>query len=182
MSEPQVPAWDFDTCSLIARLAHHGQQDKGGAPYIHHPAYVAYKAVSLAKERGWSEEDIHVVRQVAWLHDVIEDSRFTAAMLQDLGCPMSVLGPVMILTKPDLIKITPESTKDDHDFNRRTLEKYYFRITQDPITHLVKEADIWHNSRPERLALLSNGDQARLTVKYTKACKALGLDREKVMG
>jgi hypothetical protein len=54
--------------------------------------------------------------------------------------------------------------------------RYYERIKADEIALLVKEADIEHNTHPDRMAVLSPSTQKRLTRKYAKAIKALGLD------
>ncbi len=47
----------------IAAAAHKGQVDKAGKPYIEHPAHVA------ASVQG------DAAKAVAWLHDVVEDTR-----------------------------------------------------------------------------------------------------------
>lgn len=166
----RYPIWDYDTASSIARLAHHGQTDKSGAPYIHHPAYVAYKAVQLAALRGFSPEDILLVRQIAWLHDVPEDTRFTHEMLGSLGMPVSVSVPLRLLDRG-------WEWRKDGDVS------YYTRIGANRFAKVVKEADLWHNCRPERLALLDQQTQLRLEAKYFKACDMLGIiDKDAVFG
>lgn len=156
------PVWDRTAARDLARLAHHGQRDKTGAPYIRHPEAVAALTARTALRRGWSAEDVDLAIQVAWLHDVIEDTRLHAGLLQSIGVPMDVLGPVMSLTRPS-------------GGTERTTERYYRRIAEEPIALLVKECDIEHNLAPERLALLDEETQARLRRKYAKAREALGL-------
>lgn len=57
----------------IARQAHVGQVDKGGADYIGHPLRVM--------EMGRTEEE----KIVGVLHDVVEDSDWTFEMLEEEG-------------------------------------------------------------------------------------------------
>lgn len=168
------PIWDTNAASALATLAHHGQPDKVGEQYRYHPAVVATKARALAFAWGMDDDEIEVVTQVAWLHDVIEDTKFTAGMLQDLGVPMDVLGPVMVLSRPTWMGRLSAAAKAEVE------AKYYQRITQDRIALLVKQADLWHNLRPERLAKLDETVRVRLRHKYLVACKALGLDFDKV--
>ena len=52
----------------IARKAHEGQSDKGGAPYITHPLRVM--------ERAGPEE----AKMAAVLHDVVEDTTVIIAL------------------------------------------------------------------------------------------------------
>lgn len=56
----------------IATVAHAGQVDKAGRPYITHPARVAARVAG----------DDHAVA-VAWLHDVVEDTTVTLADLRE---------------------------------------------------------------------------------------------------
>ena len=60
------------TAKLLATLAHRGQKDKAGRPYIEHVTRVASN-VSLKEEA------------VAWLHDAIEDEHFSYAELKECG-------------------------------------------------------------------------------------------------
>ena len=54
----------------IAYRAHHGQTDKAGLPYIHHPLHLA------------EQMDDEITCTVALLHDTVED---TAVTLEDLA-------------------------------------------------------------------------------------------------
>ena len=71
----------------IATEAHKGQFDKAGVDYIEHPIYVA------------SQVDTEEEKAVALLHDVIEDSPFTAEELLQAGLPETVVTAVQVLTK-----------------------------------------------------------------------------------
>ncbi|MFG5779999.1 guanosine-3',5'-bis(diphosphate) 3'-pyrophosphohydrolase [Comamonas sp. J-3] len=71
----------------IARIAHEGQYDKAGLPYIVHPAKV------MINVSGQLE------KMVAILHDVVEDSAFTLDDLREEGFPPEVVDAVDALTK-----------------------------------------------------------------------------------
>ncbi|MFK7789983.1 MAG: GTP pyrophosphokinase [Phycisphaeraceae bacterium] len=73
----------------IATQAHEGQFRRGGdVPYIEHPRAVVSR---VGKDR-----DAIVV---AWLHDVIEDSDYTAESLKEAGIPSLLVADVVLLTK-----------------------------------------------------------------------------------
>lgn len=137
-----------EIAKAIAMLAHRGQVDKGGAPYIDHPSRVAYSL------RGGDE--MHIA--AGWLHDVLEDSDITASDLTDCGVHPLVLGIVEALTRQ------PEVTASD----------YYKNIMQTWGARVVKLADVADNLDPKRLSLLDDATIARLTRKYAKARQLLG--------
>lgn len=133
----------------IARIAHRGQVDKGGSPYIEHPARVAE---AVAQDAGrWSAV------AAAWLHDVIEDSPFTDDDLDAFGVDAEVIHLVVLLTR------TPDVSADD----------YYGAIRGNFDARKVKRADVLDNLNPRRLAKLDDVTVARLTKKYAKALDAL---------
>ena len=63
----------------IAIDAHADQVDKAGAPYWHHPAFVA-DHVETSEEKA-----------VAWLHDVVEDADWTLEALLAEGIRSEVV-------------------------------------------------------------------------------------------
>lgn len=134
----------------IAVEAHRGQTDKLGVDYIEHP-----RAVS----RRVDAERPDLVA-AALLHDVIEDSEFTAADLLDRGIPQSVIDVVHKVTRRD------DQSPDD----------YYVEISRDPDATAVKLADLGENTDPRRMGQLPSETQAKLRAKYTKAFRALGRD------
>jgi len=71
----------------IASLAHAGQLDKGGEPYILHPLRVMMKL----KDRKQ--------RIVAVLHDVIEDTDITDQDLLDYGLGHELVNHILTLTR-----------------------------------------------------------------------------------
>lgn len=79
-----------DTINFI-KAAHAGQVDKGGVEYWKHPVSVMHRLGADASDE---------CKLVALLHDVIEDTEYTAEDLRRLGYPESVVASVERLTKP----------------------------------------------------------------------------------
>jgi (p)ppGpp synthase/HD superfamily hydrolase len=129
----------------IASLAHDGQIDKAGLPYIGHPRRVAARLTS-------GEE-----KAAALLHDVLEDTDLSVQDLLASGVPTSVVDAVIVLTKQPGEKHT-EAVR---------------RAARHPIARAVKAADIADNADPERLALLPADLQHRLRQKYADALEIL---------
>jgi (p)ppGpp synthase/HD superfamily hydrolase len=71
----------------IAKLAHENQFDKSGVDYINHPMYVASKL---------SDDEL---KAVAILHDVLEDSDYTAKYLITHFIPKDIVDAVVCMTK-----------------------------------------------------------------------------------
>ena len=69
----------------IATMAHEGQKRTDGSPYIKHPARVA----SAVEDR---------LKPIAWLHDVVEDTRVTLENLKAEGFPLYIIEAVDLLT------------------------------------------------------------------------------------
>ena len=131
----------------LAHLAHAGQVDKAGRPYIEHVARVAAAVAHYAEPE---------VQAVAWLHDVLEDCapNFRDELLHIR--PVDVFFAVRALTR-----------------GKFSDSAYYDRIRRDPLALAVKLADIADNSDESRLALLDEKTAARLRRKYAKAMAAL---------
>ena len=130
----------------IAYQAHHGQTDKAGLPYIHHPLHLA------------EQMDDEITCTVALLHDTVED---TAVTLEDLAreFPPEVVEAVTLLTHGE----------DVEYFD------YVRAIRKNPIAAQVKLADLRHNSDPSRSAHthIPPEDTARRREKYRKAMNIL---------
>jgi len=118
----------------IAAVAHAGQVDKGGEPYILHPI-----RVMLRMHPGPE-------RIVAVLHDVVEDSDVTLELLEAEGFSQEVLSAVDALTK--------RKGESRSDAARRA--------KQDPIALAVKLADNAENMDLSRMASPTGRDYARL--------------------
>ncbi len=129
----------------IARVAHAGQVDKSGQPYIDHPARVA------ARVRG-----DELLEAIAWLHDVVED---TDVQLVDLQAEF----PLEVVDAVDAITHRPGEPRAD----------YYARVGRNPLARQVKDADIDDNTDPARTALLDDATRSRLAAKYAAAREAL---------
>lgn len=103
----------------MAVLAHDGQTDKTGAPYIFHPLRVA---------STFSDEMLQVI---AVLHDLVEDTDTTLSDL-DARFPQAVVNAIEALTRR-----SEESYKE-----------FIERVARNPNARLVKIADIRDNLRP----------------------------------
>jgi len=103
---------------MISRMAHSGQfRWDGKTPYIVHPEAVA-KAMKTDDESD-----------VAWLHDVLEDTACTEFYLKKLGMSKKVIDAVKLMTKKK---------------NFSYLE-YILILKRNPIARNVKIADIRNN-------------------------------------
>lgn len=137
----------FNTLSdviALAEFAHRNQVDKAGLPYIEHPRRVL-KSVQ-------NQGALPYVQMAAILHDVIEDTPFTAEMLLALGVPEAAVKVVELLTRTPL-----------------NVDSYYDAIRADSAALMVKLADIDDNSQTWRLAYLPEDTQKRLISKYERA-------------
>ena len=130
----------------IATEAHRGQFDKAGIDYIEHPIYVA------------SQVDTEEEKAVALLHDVIEDSPFTAEELLLAGLLETVVTAVQIVSK-----------KKWQDY-----QTYLENVKSNPLARVVKLADLKHNSDLSRLETITDKDLKRLE-KYKKAINYLSM-------
>lgn len=135
-----------DVDDLAAR-AHTGQFDKIGVPYIEHVRAVA---------AGLAPFGDHLV-MAGLLHDIVEDTDFTAEALREHGVPGRVVEIVLAVTNE------PGTPYEDK----------LRQITADPGAVLVKIADNAHNAHPARAAQLPADKRTRLTEKYRRARQVL---------
>ena len=137
-----------------AYIAHHGQQDKSGVPYIFHPIHLAEQMTT---------EDTCVV---ALLHDVVEDTDTTIEDLRILGFTEAQLEAIELLThvgiSKDKLKTATREEKEADYF------AYVEQIKTNPIARAVKLADLAHNSDITRLKEPTLADELRYE-KYQKA-------------
>jgi (p)ppGpp synthase/HD superfamily hydrolase len=94
----------LERAKRLASVAHQGQKDSGGAPYINHPMRVATYVQITSAWCGLSAEEQQVATIAAWLHDVIEDTRhkavsITADSLLSRGFAQEVVEVVVLLTR-----------------------------------------------------------------------------------
>ncbi|MFI1312874.1 HD domain-containing protein [Streptomyces albidoflavus] len=132
---------------LLAERAHAGQVDKIGRPYIEHVRAVAAGLAPLGDE----------LVMAGLLHDVVEDTDWTAAKLLAAGVPTRVVEIVEAVTNQAGM----------------AYEEKIQRITADPEATLVKISDNAHNSHPGRAAQLPTDKRERLAAKYRAARAAL---------
>lgn len=142
-------AWAF------AKVAHQDQTDKAGLPYLRHVGGVVNRVEAMVGEDAPYCGD---VLQIAWLHDVIEDTPYDEDDLRREGFAPDVVKGVEMLSHPG----TSYSAWISHLAKTAPL----------PVI-LVKIADIEDNSDPERLALLDEPTRERLKAKYGAALPIL---------
>lgn len=109
----------IDIALQIAIKAHENQTDKDGEAYILHPLTVGLM--------GKTDEE----RMAGFLHDVLEDSDYTAEDLIDAGIPESVVNALKLLTHD---KSTPYM-----DYVQKVI------ASNNPVALKVKFNDLTHN-------------------------------------
>ena len=124
--------------------AHKNQLDKSGMPYVFHPFHLA--------EQMETEETV----VAALLHDVMEDTDYTAEDLKEMGFDGDILDALLLLTHQDGV--------DYMD--------YVKKIKSNPIARAVKLADLTHNSDLTRLDVVDEKALERKE-KYKKAIEFL---------
>lgn len=118
----------------IAAQAHQEQRDKAGAPYILHPMRMMLRMPS---------EETQIA---AILHDVVEDTPWTFAMLRAEGFSEAIIAALESLTHRD----------------GESYEAFIARACANPIARQVKQADLEDNMDMRRLASLTAADLQRL--------------------
>lgn len=118
----------------LAEKAHQGQVDKGGHPYIGHPKRVMENCET-------TEEKI-----VAMLHDVMEDTDYTADDLRKEGFSEEIITTLFCLT---------------HQEGEGYME-YIERICENSLAVRVKYADLQDNMDLSRIPDPTEKDLARL--------------------
>ena len=136
----------------IMKMAHNGQFDKGGKDYYLHPLRVAQEAKRLLH----TEYDKFIGECVALLHDVIEDSNFTADDLVNEKFELDIVSRVVCMTRHD----------------GESYMNYIKRIGEDNICRIIKMCDLKDNMDITRLDKIKDEDLDRIK-KYHKAYKYL---------
>ncbi|GAA1956957.1 HD domain-containing protein [Kitasatospora viridis] len=131
----------------LAERAHAGQLDKVGVPYIEHVRAVAHALEPFGP----------YAQMAGLLHDVIEDTDWTADRLRAAGVPAVVVDTVVAVTKQPGV----------------AYEEMIRAIAGKPRATLVKIADNAHNSLASRAAALPEADRARMAAKYRAARELL---------
>ena len=131
----------------LADIAHKGQVDKSGQPYILHPLALA----DDLKGRGY--EDKYIV--VSLLHDTLEDTYLTIDEIcttLDISTDSDIIEALKLLTHEQSV---PYMT-------------YIERLKCNKIARIVKMADLRHNMDLSRISNITEKDLARIE-KYKKA-------------
>jgi (p)ppGpp synthase/HD superfamily hydrolase len=126
----------LDKALLLATNSHHGQFDKGGAPYILHPLKVMH----------YLKTDDEELQCMALLHDVVEDCDVSFVDLEAIGMSKRVVAAVRCLTKQ----------------RGQTLGEYKEVIFSNQDAMRVKMADLRHNSDIRRLKGVTEKDLVRM--------------------
>lgn len=150
-----------DDALAFARFAYHGIEDKAGLDYLAHPVRVW----ETVKRRG----GVPYVQVSALLHDVLEDTVITPAMLLDLGFHEDAVEVIILLTRGDH---TGQCSYVERKLCNGCYE-YYGRIKEHPGAKLVKVADMEDNLDEARLAYLPPKKQGELRAKYTYGLELL---------
>ncbi|GHA90534.1 HD domain-containing protein [Streptomyces termitum] len=131
----------------LAARAHAGQTDKNGVPYVEHVRAVAAGLTAFGE----------AAVMAGLLHDVVEDTAWTAGALRAAGVPAGVVRVVEAVTNDPGVPY----------------EEKVRRIAGDPEAVLVKITDNAHNSRRDRAAGLAPESRERLAAKYRAARRVL---------
>lgn len=145
----------------IAADAHKYQFQRNGMPYILHPLHVM-RQVEKHTAYWMNSPDIEIAMCVAVLHDVIEDSDWTAQdIYQNLYKVYKYTDDIDIWVIVDAVaaitKIEGEAYSD-----------YLARVKANKYARQVKLADLRHNSDLRRLPGVKQKDIDRLK-KYSEA-------------
>jgi putative hydrolase of the HAD superfamily len=134
--------------AMLAIGAHGRQVDKIGVPYREHLRSVAEGLEPFGP----------MVVMAGWLHDIIEDTDWTAAGLREVGVSARVVEVVRHVTRID----------------GESYEDMLVRVAGDPLATLVKIADNAHNSLPGRAAgVTDESERRRLEERYRSARQIL---------
>jgi (p)ppGpp synthase/HD superfamily hydrolase len=134
--------------AMLAIGAHGGQVDRIGVPYREHLRSVAEGLEPFGP----------MVVMAGWLHDILEDTAWTAEGLREAGVSARVVEVVGLVSR----------------LEGQSYEDMITRIVRDPVATLVKIADNAHNSRPERAARITDeSERHRLEERYRSARRIL---------
>jgi GTP diphosphokinase / guanosine-3',5'-bis(diphosphate) 3'-diphosphatase len=142
----------IDRAIMIASIAHAGQKDKAGKPYILHPLRVM---LTVASDKNATDEQ----KIVAVLHDVIEDTYVQEQHLRENGFSEDIINAIKSVTK-----INGESRMDAAK-----------RTKLNPIGRVVKLADLKDNMDLSRIENLTAKDLLRVA-EYEEVKKFLELE------
>ena len=126
----------LDKAIAIAHIAHDGQVDKGGKPYIGHPKRVMNNVETLS------------AKIVAVLHDAVEDTDLTLEDLRVAGFSDVIIEAINAITKREGEK----------------LNNYLKRVMDNEIALRVKIADMTDNMDISRISNPTAKDRERIRI------------------
>ena len=155
MTETVKDAWMMQfTAAGISSEFHFGQVDKAGKPYYEHPKRVS-DSIMAESDFDYLDADGKIFAlkcsAVAYLHDVLEDTKCTEEYLKSHGIPEDVIEGVKSVTRNE-----GESYGD-----------FVKRAAQNPFGKIVKLHDLIDNLDVKRLEHLTTEDLNRVN-KYLK--------------
>ena len=127
---------------FFAQKAHLGQVDKGGNDYFLHPLAVSGKVKDAP------------LKVIALLHDVIEDTIFTADDLKSAGFSGRTISAVTALSRK----------------KGESYDDYLLRLSTNQDAVIVKIADLEHNADLSRISAPTQKDLARTQKYREKLC------------
>ena len=147
----------------IAKHAHKNQKRLCGAPYILHPYRVADTFMQLASIDGkhFDYDELRSfgiqpegVLEAAWLHDVLEDTEYTAEEIKDIYKNQELEVFFKLYIENPLLLIT-------HD-KKEPYPLYIEKVCQNPTSALVKLLDLNDNTCILELNELGNYEVDRI--------------------
>jgi hypothetical protein len=133
---------NLDEAIELAALAHRGQVDKKGEPYILHPLRVMQHCAPD-----------HDAMIVGVLHDTLEDTFVTEELLLEKGLPVHLVEAVHALTRRD----------------GETYREFVERVAKNSLARRVKIKDLEDNMSKERNPPPVDEKTARRLLKYRRA-------------
>lgn len=133
---------DLEQAIELAALAHRGQVDKRGEPYILHPLRVM--------QHSYPDQEAMIV---AVLHDTVEDTFVTEEELLARGCPVHLVEAIHLLTRRE----------------GDTYKQFIERLAGNPLARKVKIKDLEDNMSKERNPPPVDEKTARRLLKYRRA-------------
>lgn len=127
----------LSTSLKLATIAHDGQFDKGGMPYILHPLKVMH----------YLKTDDEELQAIAILHDIVEDTSTTWDDLREADITERVIEAVRALTK----------------IAGQSYIEYKLAVLANRDAMLVKLADLRHNTDIRRLKGMTDKDKQRMS-------------------
>lgn len=153
LSALDKPEYLLELARKIAQKAHKKQKDLAGNDYFEHLERVASSVTS---------DELKIV---AFLHDILEDTKFIA--LEELK---EIFGEEI---SEAIFAITKQTDEDYSD--------YLLRVKENKLARLVKLADLEDNSKESRLSKLDIDKAKKLSDKY-KVAKSFLEDNLKLKG